>query len=422
MIIEGQVAPGFEPVRALFEERMQKLAERNAQLCVYVGAKRVVDLWGSAIDDTTFTADSLANVFSSGKSLEAIVLARLFEQGRFAYDDRITDHWPEFAGGDSSTTIADLMRHEAGLAAFDTSIDPADLHAERLRDNRVGAIIERQTQRFPGAATPEDSNRREYHAITRGWIANELFRRIDPEGRTIGQYLRTELSEPFELDCYVGLKEEELTRVSKVAMLGLGYQLAQSFVPRALGRRTDLSFAQGTAKLFRLSKGMRRRTTGRAPAPMAGFKRIVDFDLPVVSMGETPSAGAKCSARGLAKLAAFMANHGSLGDTQLLGESAWAAMHDAPVHRPMMALSTAFTQGGVAEFSMKGVQAESFGRALNMGREGYIGWMGLGGSIFQWHPKHKIGFGYVPTSLNVLDMLNERGKVYQAEVLRCIEA
>ena len=46
--------------------------------------------------------------------------------------------------------------------------------------------------------------------------------------------------------------------------------------------------------------------------------------------------------------------------------------------------------------------------------------MGLGGSIFQWHPEHEIGFGYVPTSLHVLDFLNERGKAYQAEVLRCV--
>jgi len=35
--------------------------------------------------------------------------------------------------------------------------------------------------------------------------------------------------------------------------------------------------------------------------------------------------------------------------------------------------------------------------------------------------RHQIGFGFVPTSLHVLDILNERGKVYQAEVLRCVE-
>ena len=47
--------------------------------------------------------------------------------------------------------------------------------------------------------------------------------------------------------------------------------------------------------------------------------------------------------------------------------------------------------------------------------------MGLAGSIFQWLPQYEIGFGYVPTSLNVLDILNERGKAYQEEVLSCVE-
>jgi hypothetical protein len=45
--------------------------------------------------------------------------------------------------------------------------------------------------------------------------------------------------------------------------------------------------------------------------------------------------------------------------------------------------------------------------------------MGFGGSIFQWHPELDIGFAFVPTSMHVLDFLNERGKKYQAEVLLC---
>ena len=47
--------------------------------------------------------------------------------------------------------------------------------------------------------------------------------------------------------------------------------------------------------------------------------------------------------------------------------------------------------------------------------------MGFGGSIFQWHPELEIGFGYVPTSLYVIDLMNERGKGYQREVVRCVQ-
>ena len=85
----------------------------------------------------------------------------------------------------------------------------------------------------------------------------------------------------------------------------------------------------------------------------------------------------------------------------------------------MMALNTTFTQGGLARFDSTPADSP-LDAGLNRGREGFYGWMGLGGSIFQWHPEHKIGFAYVPTSLNVLDIVNERGKAYQAAVVNCL--
>ena len=96
MVIEGTVAPGFESVKQLYEHNMRSLAERNTQLCVYVGEERVVDLWASAVDDATFSPDSLVNVFSSGKSLEAILLAMLVDRGLLDYDATIAHYWPEF--------------------------------------------------------------------------------------------------------------------------------------------------------------------------------------------------------------------------------------------------------------------------------------------------------------------------------------
>ena len=39
-------------------------------------------------------------------------------------------------------------------------------------------------------------------------------------------------------------------------------------------------------------------------------------------------------------------------------------------------------------------------------RKGFLGWMGWGGSVFQWNPDLKIGFGYVPMDLWVNDHPN----------------
>ena len=85
-----------------------------------------------------------------------------------------------------------------------------------------------------------------------------------------------------------------------------------------------------------------------------------------------------------------------------------------------MMMNTTFTQGGLATFATADAQASVLDRGMHNGREGYFGWMGLGGSVFQWHPEKRIGFAYVPTSLNVLDVVNERGKTYQVEVERVL--
>lgn len=419
MNVQGYVAPGFEPVKTLYEHNMTTLAERNTQLCIYVGEDLVVDLWATAINDNNFDADSLVNVFSSGKSLEAITLAMLVDRGLLDYDAKIVDYWPEFAAnGKQGTSIADLMRHEGGLSAFDTSIEPQDMHPDQLKRNAMGTIIERQIPKFRAG----DNNEREYHAITRGWIANEVFRRVEPAGRTMGEFLRDEISSVLDADLYIGLKESELARVSEVQMLGIGYQLLQGLIPKALGRKMELNLLQLAAKLGRLVWGARSRTNAGAPAPIVGMKRLSIFDLPAVSQGEMPSAGSKGTARGLAKLAAVMANGGTFEGTQLLSARAHDALHADPIARDMMAMNTTFSQGGVASFPtpVGGAYGSPLEAGLCDGREGYFGWMGLGGSIFQWNLEHKVGFAYVPTSLNVLDIVNERGKAYQAAVLDCI--
>lgn len=416
--IEGTVAPGFESVKQLYEHNMRSLAENNTQLCVYYGDQKVVDLWASVTDEADFSPDSLINVFSSGKSLEAVAIASLYGKGLINYDARIADYWPEFAAhGKGELTVAELMRHEAGLATFSISIDPQDLLTDNIKLNKVGHIIEGQSQKYRRG----DGLRREYHAVTRGWIVNELFRRIDPAGRTIGEFLRQDISRPLEADTIIGVKQEELARVKKVAPLGFRFQFLESLKPKFLKRRMEQNIFQILGKLLRLIRLMRNSTVLKAPPPFRGMKQIAFFNEPAVAMGETPSANTNSSARGLAKIAAMLAAGGTWAGTQYLNEEGWQAMHKAPLNADMGFVTTTFTQGGVALFSETTPQNTLMERALNAGREGFYGWLGLGGSIFQWHPRYKIGFGYVPTSLNVLDLVNERGKAYQAEVLRCIE-
>jgi uncharacterized protein YbbC (DUF1343 family)/CubicO group peptidase (beta-lactamase class C family) len=61
--------------------------------------------------DTVFDIASLTKVVATTSSL-----MRLFEQGKFRLNDKITDYIPEFQGGKSDITIRNLMTHFSGLA------------------------------------------------------------------------------------------------------------------------------------------------------------------------------------------------------------------------------------------------------------------------------------------------------------------
>jgi CubicO group peptidase (beta-lactamase class C family) len=418
MQCNGTVAPGFEPVRQLYEQQMRTMAEENTQLCVYYRGEKVVDLWASAAADGRFSADSLVNVFSSGKSLEAIAMAALVSKGLLSYDALITEYWPEFgANGKAGLTVADLMRHEAGLANFDTSLDMEDLFTENIKANAVGRVIERHAPSY----RDQSSGKREYHALTRGWIANELFRRVDPRGRTIGEFLREDISRPLDADVMIGVREQDMGRIAKVSPLGFGFQFLQSLKPKFLGRRIVHNIFQLIGRLARMIPSVLKARKSAAPPPLVGFGVMDFFNEPGFARGETPSANATCSARGLAKVGAMVAAGGSWEGREYLSEQAWSALHARPLKAEMGGvITTRFTQGGVDSFIPCGPASSRLERDFTDGREGFYGWMGFGGSIFQWHPQLQISFAFVPTSLHVLDLLNERGKRYQAEVLRCV--
>jgi CubicO group peptidase (beta-lactamase class C family) len=251
---------------------------------------------------------------------------------------------------------------------------------------------------------------------------NEIFRRVDPKGRTIGEFLQEDISGPLGIDVNIGLREDQLNQVVRVSPLPLSFQFAQGFKPKLSGRKIELNILQTSVMLLRLLPNLLKATGRGAPPPFVGMNKISFFNHPAVAMGETPSANANCSARGLAKLAAVLSLGGSYEGNEYLSEAACDALHDKHDKKDMGFGTTTFTQGGVAHFDEVSPRSSKRERSFNGGREGFYGWMGLGGSVFQWHPEHEIGFGYVPTSLNILDLFNERAKTYQAEVLKCVAA
>ena len=405
--IHGSVEPGFESVKKLFENNFTRGSEVSAQLCVYVGDRRVVDIWGS-VTDPAYSGDTLTTVFSSTKSLTAIALASLHDRGLLSYRDRISQHWPEFGqNGKEEITVADLMRHEAGLAYLATPIKIEDTLRDSIKRNAIGSVIEKEKCHYP------ETGKREYHSITRGWIANELFRRVDKDGKTIGEYLKENVCGPLGADVFIGVEETRFKDYEPCQEFKLSTLIKESLKTNMFGGAVDI----GIVDLYKIMDTFKKLSEGIKPAFAQHKDQDMDklgpvFNLDIVRKGETSSANGNCSARGLALVAAAMANKGHINGVKIIGHSAWESLHGEPVSAPIFGIfPTNFTQGGVNKFEEEG----------GAGRDGFYGWFGYGGSVFQWHPELEIGFAYTPTLLHWFDALNGRGRLLQQEVVKCVK-
>ena len=82
---------------------------------------------------------------------------------------------------------------------------------------------------------------------------------------------------------------------------------------------------------------------------------------------------------------------------------------------------TQFTQGGVNKFVdyEDDILSE---RVFKSGRDGFVGWLGFGGSVMMWHPSRNIGFGYTVSLLTWWDLVNTNGRKLQKEVVKCVDS
>jgi len=444
--IDGTCEKGYEKVKKIFEDNFKNGEEENSQLCVYVGGKKVIDLYGTAVGDTNYGPDTLTNMYSSGKSIAAIVVAMLVDQGLLSYDEKIVRYWPEFGNkGKTDITLADVLRHEAGLQDLNHTFKISDFSRDGIKANELGKVIEELEPVFPtkelGVSNPDGTEtRRAYHALSRGWVLNEVVRRVDPQNRTIGEIIESDMG----IDgVRCGINDEEAKNTGQLSAKSISWLLLQCLTPKAFGGATNMT-------IFKLGKTMSQKKTEfqklmeknvpafeSMPKKFDANKMAVAFNNIEVRKGEMPSANCHGSARGMAELAAIMANKGkrlSSGDgeedsnktSSLMSEETWNKMHGAEkvaVDAFMPgALRTNFTQGGVCAFkaeSMPDPLTESEKTLINC-REGYYGWMGFGGSIFEWHPELNIGFGYVPTNLQWWEFNEMSGRLQQA-VVECVK-
>ncbi|NUP25064.1 MAG: beta-lactamase family protein [Streptomyces sp.] len=207
MDVNGTVTEGFEPVRDAFARNFGALGERGAAVAVYRDGRRVVDLWAGTqdVDGTEPWQHGTAQVVRSAtKGVAAVVPLILARRGELDLDAPVGEYWPEFkAHGKERLLVRHVLNHRAGLPVLDRPLTPE----EALDPHRGPAAVAAQAPAW------EPGTDHGYHALTYGWMLDELVRRVT--GRWAGEWLAAEVTGPLGADLWLGLPESEAGRVGR---------------------------------------------------------------------------------------------------------------------------------------------------------------------------------------------------------------
>ncbi|KAE9414211.1 hypothetical protein Angca_009202 [Angiostrongylus cantonensis] len=222
--IDGSVQRGYEEVKKMFIRNFEDGWERDgASLAVFINGTKVVDLWGGYADHEAgrkWKQDTMSVTFSATKAVTAVCVAVLVERGRLRYDDLISIHWPGFAkNGKENITVQMALSHEAGLGYLDTPITE-EIAADH---NKMREILENETPKW------EPGRKNGYHPYTFGWIVDQIVRHVDEKQRGIGQFLREEITGPYDIDYHIGLPIQEEHRVARITVPTIWERMSELF-------------------------------------------------------------------------------------------------------------------------------------------------------------------------------------------------
>src|SRR5689334_10703472 len=245
MKIDGTAARGFERVAEAFERNFGERGEVGASVCVTVGGKTVVDLWGGAADPKTnasWKKDTVGIVFSYTKGATALCAHILASRGKLDLDAPVTELWPEFGqNGKQAVTTRMMLDHSSAVPALRAKVKDTGPYEWDYMTRR---LAEEEPFWVPGT-------RNGYHGLTFGWTVGEMVRRAS--GKSLGTFFQDEVAKPLGLDFWIGLPKAIEPRVAP--MIPYVYKPAEVVTPFLRDLTTN---RQSIASLFYFNTGIWR--------------------------------------------------------------------------------------------------------------------------------------------------------------------
>ncbi len=374
VVAGGVVDPAFARVKEVFLANFEASApfpEIGAAYAVYAGGRCVVDLWGGVADPATgrpWSADTLVNVWSTSKGMIAIALAQLVGEGRLSYDDPVARHWPQFgACGKAEITVGQVLSHQSGMNGF---AEPTTLEDFGDWDKVTQRLANQSPFWTPGTETS-------YHAITFGFIAGEVARRIT--GLMPRELIAQALAGPLRLDVSIGAAEADWGRIA----------VATPPAPPPGGRKQLNPIAM--------------RAISNPPLSPA------DAATEIWRRAQIPACNGHVTARSVARLWGALANGGELDGVRVLSRDAIRGLQAPLSTRPDLMMGAGAWGAGVLinREGLFGPGAQAFGNC------------GFGGSYGYVDPELEVAAGYTPNRMFGSVLQDPRGMALAAAVAEC---
>ncbi len=369
MLDSGELKKRLTP---LFDENFTRFGELGAAVSVWQNGKPVLELHGGFRDakrEIPWTPDTIVLFWSATKGLGSACLLHVLQERGIALTRRVAEFWPEFAQADKGEiTLAQLLSHQAGLAALDVAVDVLDYPA-------VIAALEKQAPLWPPGTAHG------YHARTFGFFVDELVRRISKS--TVSEYWRKIFGDPLTLDIWIGLPESEEGRVATI------------YAAKADGIAAPAQFYRDLATPGTLAR--KAFTSPRGLQSVSAMNSRENRARPFVSFGGIGSA------LSLAKFYAMLANGGELDGRRFFARETIAQMTTTlafGIDR-VFQIPTAFSAGFMKD--PPETQRRIFGPSSLA-----FGHPGAGGSHAFADPEKGISFAYVMNQMEQSLLPNEK--------------
>lgn len=204
--VQGQCDPLFSKVKHILEQNIASGEELGASICINIDGRNVVDMWGGFADakrTQPWTRDTISVVWSVSKCVTNLAALMLVDRGLLDPFEKVAKYWPEFAvNGKENIEVRHILSHTSGLAAWDMPMTIEEFY-------NVPKATERLAKQAPWWEPGTASG---YHALSQGHLVGELVRRTT--GKSLGQFIAAEISEPLEADFRLGVEENDWSRVA----------------------------------------------------------------------------------------------------------------------------------------------------------------------------------------------------------------